>query len=92
MRIVGDIPHPKMKITIFKMNDKLSVKFETGLVEHIMKFRDGSPLHDLSALKAALKPDSLNEVFQNLRVDVEFRAQLEKKAIIDIEDQFDEII
>ncbi len=92
MRIVGDIPHPHMKITIFRMNDKLSVKFEAGLVEHIMKFRDGSPLHDLDALKGSLKTETLNQILANLKTDVEFRAELENKARIEIEDQFDEII
>lgn len=92
MRIVGDIPHPHMKITIFRMNDKLSIKFEAGLVEHIMKFRDGSPLHDIEALKAAMSQEALHQIQSNLKLDVEFRADLENKANMEIEDQFDEII
>jgi len=92
MRIVGEIPHPHMKISIFKMNDKLSVKFESGLVEHIMKFRDGSPLHNIESLKSILDAKALHQIFQNLQKDVEFRSQLEGHAIELIDDKFDEII
>lgn len=39
MRIIGYIEHPTMKITVFKMDDKRAVKFETGLLEQTYKFR-----------------------------------------------------
>lgn len=42
MRIIGELPHPTMKITVFKMGDKLSIKFEKHLLEQIYKFREGS--------------------------------------------------
>ncbi len=41
MRIVGSIDHPEWKITIFRNDNRLSVKFESGLVEQTFKFRDG---------------------------------------------------
>lgn len=41
MRIVGSIDHPEWKITIFRSDNRLSVKFESGLVEQTFKFRDG---------------------------------------------------
>lgn len=50
MRIIGYIEHPTMKITVFKMDDKRAVKFETGLLEQTYKFRafDGfSSLEDI---------------------------------------------
>jgi hypothetical protein len=39
MRIIGHIEHPVMKITVFKMDEKRSVKFETALFEQTYKFR-----------------------------------------------------
>ena len=37
MRIIGNIPHPKISISIFSMNDKYQVKFEAGPMEQIFK-------------------------------------------------------
>ena len=47
MRIIGYIQHPQLKITVFKMDNKLSVKFETGLYEQTYKFREGDELNSL---------------------------------------------
>jgi len=30
MRIIGHIPHPKITITVFSMNDKYQIQFEAG--------------------------------------------------------------
>jgi hypothetical protein len=38
MRIVGNIPHPGMRITVFHMNDKYIVKLEAGPMEQVFKF------------------------------------------------------
>ncbi len=38
MRIIGNIPHPDMRITVFHMNDKFIVKFEAGPMEQVYKF------------------------------------------------------
>ena len=40
MRIIGNIDHPSLKITVFKMDNRLSVKFETGLYEQTYKIRE----------------------------------------------------
>jgi hypothetical protein len=37
MRIVGSIPHPKISISIFSMNDKYQLKFEAGPMEQTFK-------------------------------------------------------
>jgi hypothetical protein len=42
MRIINEINIGRMKISIFKMGDKTSVKFEKDLNEIIIKFRDGA--------------------------------------------------
>lgn len=38
MRVVATIPHPKLTISIFSMNDKYQVRFEAGPMEQIFKF------------------------------------------------------
>lgn len=37
MKIVGNIPHPQMTITVFMMNEKYIVKFEAGPMEQVFK-------------------------------------------------------
>jgi hypothetical protein len=46
MRIIDEINRGELKITVFKMNDRLSVKFERELTEMIYKFRDGSGIDE----------------------------------------------
>ncbi|MFT4973550.1 MAG: hypothetical protein ACI9JY_002760 [Saprospiraceae bacterium] len=48
MRIIGDIPHPNFKITVFKMDNRLSVKFESGFNEQTYKFRASSELQNFT--------------------------------------------
>ena len=40
MRVIGDIPHPKFKITLFQWNGKYIMKFETGMCEQTYKFSE----------------------------------------------------
>jgi len=47
MRIIGEFDIAEIKITVFKMNEKISLKFEKDLLEQTYKFRDGSGLHNL---------------------------------------------
>ncbi len=40
MRYIGDIPHPFIKISLFKMDNKYSLKMEMGMYEQTYKWRD----------------------------------------------------
>lgn len=51
MRIIGYIEHPWMKITVFKMDDKISVKFESGQYEQTYKFRSGEGVEGLEDVR-----------------------------------------
>lgn len=42
MRIIGEFDKNDIKVTVFKMNDRVSIKFEKNLLEIIHKFRDGA--------------------------------------------------
>ena len=37
MRIIGNIPHPDIRITIFSMNEKYVIKLEAGPMEQVYK-------------------------------------------------------
>jgi len=62
MRIVGEVEHPKYKITIFKMNERISVKIEDRLMEQIYKFRDGSGVSSPDDIKSFLSDEFMADV------------------------------
>jgi len=66
MRIVGDIPHPTLKITIFLHDSKYSVKFESGLYEMTYKFRSGDELDSVEDIKAIVDAQFIQEVAESL--------------------------
>ncbi len=54
MRIVGEIPHPNLKITIFLHDSKYAVKLESGLYEQTYKFRSGDEIQTVEDIKALI--------------------------------------
>ena len=62
MRIVGNIDHPVMKITVFHANNRYSVKFETGLYEQTYKFRDSDDIHSLEDIQLLLDDPFMSQV------------------------------
>jgi len=66
MRIVGDIPHPTLKITLFLHDSKYSVKFESGLYEMTYKFRSGEEIDSVEAIKAIVDQQFIAEVMEAL--------------------------
>lgn len=54
MRIIGYIEHPGMKITVFKTDTRISVKFETGFYEQTYKFPIDVHLQNLDDVKNSL--------------------------------------
>lgn len=65
MRIIGNIDHPTLKITVFKMDNKLSVKFETGLYEQTYKFRESNELSSFDNIQKLVDEQLINEVMEN---------------------------
>ncbi len=66
MRIVGDIPHPSLKITIFLHDSKYSVKFESGLYEMTYKFRSGDELNTVEDIKTIVDAQFIQAVMESL--------------------------
>ena len=47
MRIIGTVPHPHFKISVFQNDGRWSIKFENGLTEQLFRFRDGEGIGSL---------------------------------------------
>ncbi len=66
MRIIGNIEHAILKITVFKMDNKFSVKFESGLYEQIYKFRSSDTIKGLEDIQKMVDAPFCEEVLQDL--------------------------
>lgn len=93
MRIIGNIEHPNMKITVFKMDNKLSVKFELGLYEQTYKFRESEIMKNMEDAEKLVDAAMIGEVLKNFnnmhKAKNEALSQLVK---LEEEGEFPEII
>lgn len=62
MRIIGEIPHPHYKITILKMNEKVTIQIEDRLVSQSFVFRDGTGVRDFESSKMLLTDSFMKSV------------------------------
>ena len=67
MRVVGEIGHPSLKITIFKNDGKFSIKFESGLLEQTYKFRDDDRLATVEDVKKMVDAAFIADIEDILR-------------------------
>ncbi len=66
MRIIGNIPHPTLKITLMHHGRHL-LKLEDRDTEVTYKFRDGEGVHDLASAQRCLDLGLLQEAERTLR-------------------------
>ena len=66
MRIIGYIEHPGLKITVFKMDNKLSVKFESGLYEQTYKLRNSDQIGTLEDIQKLVDQEFITGVLEQL--------------------------
>ncbi len=91
MRIAGYIEHPTLKITVFIMNNRYSVKFENGVYEQTFKIRQGSGVDSLQDIRDLVNEPFLKTVEANFKVMHE--TMLEGLSRFQPEeDEFEEII
>lgn len=92
MRIEGYIEHPNMKITVFKMDNKYSVKFETPNYEQTYKLRTGNLINSLGDVKEWVDAGFMTSVlsqFNNMHeITMERNAQRSELN----KDEFEKII
>jgi hypothetical protein len=67
MRVIAEIPHPQLKITIFSMNNKYVVKFEAGPYEQVFKVTH-EDVEGLDSLKVKIDDDLLEKVAEAFRL------------------------
>jgi hypothetical protein len=65
MRIIGYLDRPGMVVTVFKNDGKISVKFETNLLEQIFKIREDIYLNDLTEIDKLFDLEWSNEIVEN---------------------------
>ncbi len=68
MRIIGEIDHPVLKITVFQMNNRLSVKFESGPYEQTYKFRQGEGIDTLDDIRRVVDTEFTRGVLEELQL------------------------
>jgi hypothetical protein len=67
MRIIGNIEHPSLKISIFKMENRYSVKFENALYEQTFKLGDDERFASIANIEKWVDPILLEQVQQNFQ-------------------------
>ena len=93
MRIIGYIEHPTLKITAFKMDTRLSVKFELGFLEQTYKFTQQEGLEGLSHLKKLVDNKFIKDVEQNFKqMLLQHQSTLSRNLAPNLDDEFDDII
>lgn len=56
MRIVGEIAHPIIKITVLLMNMKYSIKMELGMMEQTFKIRESDYVSKMMDIEKIIDP------------------------------------
>lgn len=72
MRIIAELPHPDMKITIMSMNQKFIVKMEKGVYEQIFKVSEMDLTDGVNSVFELLDEEFLtkaNERFKEMNKD-----------------------
>ena len=77
MRVVGEIPHPDCKITIFQWNNRYLFKLEAGLLEQTFKINE----YDISSeedLKKILNEEFIQQALERFQaMQVSLRTSIE---------------
>ena len=92
MRIIGYVEHPTINITVFQMDNKVSIKFESGMYEQIYKFREMEELRNIDGIKKLVDGEFTENVLKEFQKMHEFK----NNALIQFlpkeeEDEFEDI-
>ncbi len=69
MRIVGEFPHPKYKITILHHNSKFTIQVESGSLTQSYILREGEGIQGVDDVKKRISSTflkSLDRIFLNM--------------------------
>lgn len=68
MRIIGHIPHPVLKITVFTNDARFPVQFETDGLSQIYRFRQSDQLKSLADIQKLVNKDLIDTVLAQFSV------------------------
>lgn len=63
MRVIATIPHPKISISIFSMNDKYQIQFVAGPMEQIFKIAH-SEIDGIEGIKRMLDDEFIKKIIE----------------------------
>ncbi|NOT37940.1 MAG: hypothetical protein HOP11_11230 [Saprospiraceae bacterium] len=64
MRLLGNIAHPKLNISVFKSSEKIIVKFEAGPLEQSYKFLENELIYSVDSVEKLLTEEVYKKVFE----------------------------
>jgi hypothetical protein len=73
MRLLANIPHPSLRISIFTNENRFSLKFESGLYEQTFKFRDGDGFDHVDAIVNLVTDSFCKDVIQLFNLQHEIK-------------------
>jgi hypothetical protein len=93
MRIFGYLTHPSLKITVFKTDTRLSIKFENGTFEQTFKFRPTAQTSKLNELQQLVDETLVAQVQERFRsMEKDFAAAFQRNFPAQDDDDFPDII
>lgn len=93
MRIIGNIEHPSLKISVFKADSRISVKFENALYEQTYKLGDDERFNNLEKVTKLVDSTMLEAVMAGFqRMHATRMALLARAFPVEASEVFEEII
>lgn len=93
MRIIGNIDHPILKISVFKNEGRTSVKFETSLYEQTFKLGDDERFSTVEGVQKIVDASMIEQVLQGFRLMHSARLESVARSFpVKTADVFEEII
>jgi hypothetical protein len=90
MRIIGEIPHHRLKISIFKNDDRISIKFENRFYEQIFKMQ--AAIANVEEAKRFVDDIFIENVEKTFILMHQNRVQATEKMQTNEDNEFEEII
>lgn len=69
MRVIGEIPHPVLKITVFAHNDRFTLQIENGVFSQHYRIRKQTGIEDIDDLQRMVNKtflDGVSAVFKTM--------------------------
>ncbi|MCC6583928.1 MAG: hypothetical protein IT271_09515 [Chitinophagales bacterium] len=82
MRIVGQIEHPVIKITVMQMNNRYVLKLEANMLEQTYKFNEDDNLRTMADIEKLVDETFLNECLKRFSDMNKSRGETYQRNII----------